>query len=286
MRRLNKRDIHSGRVEPGFVKNADTKDTVHMKTIGVFANIDAWRTAATLGLAMFAAWQLGRWRGRRLRAESGTVPVSKFEDASLALLGLLLAFSFSLAIVKYDQRRVTLLADTNAIGDFYTCASLIKEPVRTKLQSVIRDYTELRVELPGRRIDEAMLENALGHMQRMQFQMTALVDQALMADTPIAVPLTNTLNGLISNHAARLAAIRDRLPTGVVALLLVTAVVASMLVGREQGASENADLAGTICFIMLATFVVYVILDLNQPERGLFTISQEPMRRLLSSMKN
>lgn len=286
MRRLNKRDIHSGRVEPGFVKNADTKDTVHMKTIGVFANIDAWRTAATLGLAMFAAWQLGRWRGRRLRAESGTVPVSKFEDASLALLGLLLAFSFSLAIVKYDQRRATLLADTNAIGDFYTCASLIKEPVRTKLQSVIRDYTELRVELPGRRIDEAMLENALGHMQRMQFQMTALVDQALMADTPIAVPLTNTLNGLISNHAARLAAIRDRLPTGVVALLLVTAVVASMLVGREQGASENADLAGTICFIMLATFVVYVILDLNQPERGLFTISQEPMRRLLSSMKN
>ena len=278
--------MHSGRIEPKSVKDADTKNTVHMKMGGVFANIDAWRTAATLGLAMFAAWQLGRWRGRRLRAESGKVPVSKFEDASLALLGLLLAFSFSLAIVKHDQRRTTLLADTNAIGDFYTCASLIKEPVRTKLQSVIRDYTELRVELSGRRIDEAMLENALGQMQQMQFQMTALVDQALVAGTPIAVPLTNTLNGLISNHASRLAAIRDRLPTGVVALLLVTAVVASMLVGREQGASENADLAGTICFIMLATFVVYVILDLNQPERGLFTVSQEPMQRLLSSMKN
>jgi hypothetical protein len=277
--------MHSGRIEPKSVKDADTKNTVHMKMGGVFANIDAWRTAATLGLAMFAAWQLGRWRGRRLWAKSGNVPVSKFEDASLALLGLLLAFSFSLAIVKHDQRRTTLLADTNAIGDFYTCASLIKEPVRTKLQSVIRDYTELRVELSGRRIDEAMLENALGQMQQMQFQMTALVDQALVAGTPIAVPLTNTLNGLISNHASRLAAIRDRLPTGVVALLLVTAVVASMLVGREQGASENADLAGTICFIMLATFVVYVILDLNQPERGLFTISQEPMQRLLSSMK-
>ena len=147
--------MHSGRIEPKSVKNADTKNTVHMKMGGVFANIDAWRTAATLGLAMFAAWQLGRWRGRRLRAKSGKVPVSKFEDASLALLGLLLAFSFSLAIVKHDQRRTTLLADTNAIGDFYTCASLLKEPVRTKLQSVIRDYTELRVELSGRRIDEA-----------------------------------------------------------------------------------------------------------------------------------
>ena len=256
-----------------------------MKMDGVFANIDAWRTAATLGLAMFAAWQLGRWHGRRLRAKSGNVPVSKFEDASLALLGLLLAFSFSLAIVKYDQRRTSLLADTNAIGDFYTCASLIKEPVRTKLRSVIHDYAELRIELSGRRIDEAMLENALGKMQQMQFQMTDFVDQALAAGTPIAVSLTNTLNGLISSHTSRLAAIRDRLPTGVVALLLVTAVVASMLVGREQGASENADLAGTICFILLATFVVYIILDLNQPERGLFTVSQEPMQRLLSSMK-
>ncbi|MGZ6186427.1 MAG: hypothetical protein ACXWNN_11120 [Candidatus Binataceae bacterium] len=92
--------MHSGRIEPKSVKDADTKNTVHMKMGGVFANIDAWRTAATLGLAMFAAWQLGRWRGRRLRAKSGNVPVSKFEDASLALLGLLLAFSFSLAIVN------------------------------------------------------------------------------------------------------------------------------------------------------------------------------------------
>ena len=119
----------------------------------------------------------------------------------------------------------------------------------------------------------------------MQDRMTALVDQALTAGTPISVSLTNTLNGLISNHAARLAAARDRLPVSVVFLLLLAAVVASLLVGREQGASNETDLAGTFCFIVLATFVVFVILDLNQPERGLITINQEPMLRLLSSMK-
>jgi len=98
------------------------------------------------------------------------------------------------------------------------------------------------------------------------------------------VPLTNTLNGVTSNHAARLAAIRDRLPVSVVLLLLISAVASSMLVGRQQGASDRADLAGTICFIVLASFVVYVILDLNQPERGLITVNQEPIQRLLSSM--
>jgi uncharacterized membrane protein len=239
----------------------------------IFNDIDAWRTALTLGLAMLVAWQAGRRLGRRLRAEGTQIPVSKFLDGSLALLSLLLGFTFSLAIVKYDQRRLALLADSNAIGDFYTCATLLKDPVRTQLQSLVRDYTRLRVELGSRRVTEPELEDALERMQQMQDRMTALVDQALTAGTPISVSLTNTLNGLISNHAARLAAVRDRLPASVVLLLLLAAIVASLLVGREQGASNETDLAGTISFIMLATFVVFVILDLNQPERGLITMN-------------
>ena len=250
----------------------------------IFADVDAWSTALALGLAMFAAWEFGRWHGRRLRIEYGEVPVSKFEDASLALLGLLLGFTFSMAIVKHDQRRSMVVADSNAIGDFYTCATLLTEPVRTKLQSVIRYYAKLRFELSGRKLDEAEIENALGRMQQMQNQMTALVGQAVAAGTPIAVSLVNTLNGVTSSHAARLAAVRDRLPASIVALLLLSAVVSSMLVGREQGSSDKADLAGTICFIVLASVVVYVILDLNQPERGLINVNQEPIQRLLSSM--
>src|ERR1700730_11669648 len=179
----------------------------------VFAESDSSLVALSLGLAMFAAWVFGRWHGRRLRIAAGEVPVSKFEDASLALLGLLLGFTFSMAIAKHDQRRLMVVADSNAIGDFYTCASLLKEPIRTKLRAVIRDYIKLRAELSGRRLDEATVESALRQMQVMQNQMTDFVYQALEAGTPIAGALTSTLNGVTSNHAARLAAARDRLPT-------------------------------------------------------------------------
>ncbi len=196
----------------------------------IFAEVDSWVVALALGLAMFAAWEFGLWHRRRLRIETGEVPVSKFDDASLALLG----FTFSMAIVKHDQRRPMVIADSNAIGDFYTCASLLNEPLRTKLQAVIHDYTRLRLELSGRRLDEGTVEDALRRTQQMQDQMTVLVDQALTAGTPIAVSLTNTLNGVTSNHAARLAAARDRLPASVVLLLLMSAVLSSMLVGRKQ----------------------------------------------------
>jgi hypothetical protein len=250
----------------------------------IFAEFDSSLVASALGLAMFAAWAFGRWHGQRLRVGTGDVPVSKFEDASLALLGLLLGFTFSMAIAKHDQRRLMVVADSNAIGDFYTCASLLKEPLRTKLQTVIREYTKLRSELTGRRIDEATVESALGQMRLMQDQMTSLVYQALEDGTPIAVALTSTLNGVTSNHASRLAAAKDRLPTTIVWLLMVSAVFSSVLVGRDQGASDKADLAGTMCFIVLVSFAVYVTMDLNQPERGWITVSQEPIERLLSSM--
>jgi hypothetical protein len=57
-----------------------------------------------------------------------------------------------------------------------------------------------------------------------------------------------------------------------------------MLVGREQEAFGKPDLAATACFVLVVTLAVYVILDLNQPDRGLITVSQEPFERLLSSM--
>ncbi len=162
--------------------------------------------ALALGLAMIAGWAFGLWLGRRLRIGEGEVPVSKFEDGSLALLGLLPGFTFSMAIAKHDQRRLMVVADSNSIGDFYTCASLLKEPVRTKLRTVTRDYTKLRANLGSRRVDDATFESDLRQMQMMQSQMTDLVYQAITAGTPIAVSLTNALNGVTSSHAARLAA--------------------------------------------------------------------------------
>jgi hypothetical protein len=252
-----------------------------------FNDISAWAVASTVAFAMVVGWLLGRWRGRHLRLKlkaQGKTATSKFMDASLAVLGLLIAFTFSMALSKYDQRRLMVVTDANAIGDFYTCASLLKEPVKTKLRHLIHDYTALRVELVKRAYDAAGFETALGQFEQMHKQMVELVSQALADGTPIAVSLTNTLNAATSSHAARLAAVRDRLPTSIVMLLLMSAVIAAMLVGREQGASDETDIAGTVCFILLVSFAIYVTLDLNQPDRGLITVNQAPMQRLLSTM--
>src|SRR5208283_1020251 len=233
----------------------------------IIGQLDAGVIALTLALLMLLAWGIGTWMGRRLRP-MGTTKPSKFDDASMALLGLLLAFTFGISMSKHDQRRLSVVADSNAIGDFYTCATLLKEPTRTKLQAVIREYATLRLDLSHRPIDNFALESALVRFQQMHDRMTELVGQALTDGTPIAVSLTNTLNAVTSNQAARLAAIRDRLPTSIVMLLFVSAIVTTLLIGREQGFTQGSEVVGTWCFILLVTAAIYVTLDLNNPERG------------------
>ncbi|MGH7841293.1 MAG: hypothetical protein ACREQT_07185, partial [Candidatus Binataceae bacterium] len=102
--------------------------------------------------------------------------------------------------------------------------------------------------------------------------------------TPIAVSLTNALNTVSGNQASRLSAIRDRVPTSILLLLFLSAIVTTLLIGRQQGSTDSYEVAGTLCFILLVTAAVYVTLDLNQPGRGLIRASQEPIARLVSSM--
>lgn len=247
------------------------------------AGLDIYLVILVLAAAMFAAWEVGKWMGRRLRRRGGAKP-SKFDDVSMALLGLLLAFTFGMSISKHDQRRMAVVADSNAIGDFYTCSSLLKEPTRTKLQTVIRQYVQLRIELVRGGVRSSDLESMLAKSDRMHAEMTELVGQALIDGTPIAVSLTNTLNALISSQASRLSAYRDRLPRNIVMLLFASAIITTLLIGREQGSADSSEVAGTLCFIFLVSIAVYVTLDLNRPETGFIRVSQEPIERLLSSM--
>ncbi len=250
----------------------------------LFDHLGPVPTALLLAVVMLVVWSVGFLAGRRQRRQGSATPEGKFEEAILAILGLLLAFTFSMALGKYDHRREMLIQDSNSIGDFYTCASLVREPVRTKLTGVIREYAELRLDLAQRVHGVAEIVKELSRFQEMHGRMTALVGDALADGTPIAVPLTNTLNNLTSAHAARVTAVRDRLPGSVVLLLFVASAVASGQVGRAQGASERPPLGGTMSFFLLVALVVYVILDLNDPVKGLITVSQEPLRLVIESM--
>jgi hypothetical protein len=249
-----------------------------------FTNTDAWVTATLLATAMLAGWAMAWSWGRRLTKDKRDAPPHKFSDASLAVLGLLLAFTFSMSHGKHDQRRQMVITDSNSIGDFYTCASLVKDPVRSKLQSVVHAYVKHRLGMAKAPLEGPELEKKLGEIYKMHDQMETLVGQALSDGTPIAISLVNTLNEVTSSHATRLAASHDRLPVSILLLLFFGAVLSMVLVGAQQGAAGEWHLGAMIAFTGNVCLVVWVTLDLNQPQQGAITVSQEPIQRLLTAM--
>src|SRR5947208_9188842 len=159
---------------------------------GIFERVDPSFLALAFMAAMLGAWALGWRRGRHAPLELGEDPGVRFTDAAFALLGLLLAFTFSMSLGKHDQRRAMVVAESNAIGDFYTCASLLPSPARSRLQGLIHEYAQRKLEVAIHLTSEADLQESSRWFQDSHSRMTAAVAEALAEETPVAIPLTQT----------------------------------------------------------------------------------------------
>lgn len=230
------------------------------------------------------SWTLGRYIGRVSPSVPGDDSAGKFTDARLAVLGLLLAFSFAMASGRHDDRRLKVIEESNAIGDFYTCASLLEEPHRSALQATIRSYVGNEMRLLSRFRSEDERNEIIARALRFHTQMTNEVALALRAGTPIAINLTNTLNVVTSANAARIAAYRESLPWSVQLLLVIAGCVPAFLTGRQQGSAKQSSVLPSLSFILLVSLVVYITLDLNQGRRGLITVNTESFERLADSI--
>jgi hypothetical protein len=245
--------------------------------------LPAWEQALVLAAAMLATFALG-WRLGRRWPRMGKAHPSGLDSATLAIVGLVLAFTFSLALTQHQQRRQRAVEDANAIGNFYTCASLLDEPLRGRLQSLVRRYLERRVMLGRAHDKEAALARELPVISQMHSEMRDLVGEAVTQRSPVTIPLVNNLNEVTSSHAARLAAFHHRVPWSILSLLCVAAIVSMVIVGTQQGALDDRNFVPVTVFVLLVSLVVWVTLALNQPGTGVITVSQEPLERLLTTM--
>jgi hypothetical protein len=96
-----------------------------------------------VGMAEFGALIGRRFRG--ITVAEGYI--STLTGAALGLLALLLAFSFSLALTRYDARRTMVLEEANAIGSTANFALMLPEPAQRPILTLLRDYTSARIDL-------------------------------------------------------------------------------------------------------------------------------------------
>lgn len=200
----------------------------------------------------------------------------------LGLLALLLAFSFSMAIDRYEERRHLVVQEANAIGTAYLRTQLLDEPHRARLSGLLVEYTDNRIALGTAERED--VGGQLNVNDRLLTQIWAAVAAARDSAHAhgISTPILMTFNEVIDLDTERKVARLVRVPAPILLLLygflgLTAAVLGFVL-------EERRAWIGAFVLFVLLSFYVSIIADLNRPVSGNIKESQEPMQMLRQSL--
>jgi hypothetical protein len=178
--------------------------------------------------------------------------------------------------------------EANAIGTAYLHAQLLPESVREHTRKLLRDCTDQRVEAGSASLtDDATRQKLMAKSGAMQGQ---LWDQARRGVAVDPNPATSglfiqALNDVIDQFGKRDASLNRHVPELVLLLLYATFLLAGATIGYFAGVAGHRTSFVTYIMATLILAVVFLILDLDRPRRGLIKVSQESMVSLQASMK-
>jgi hypothetical protein len=203
--------------------------------------------------------------------------------SALGFLALLMAFSFSMALGRYEERRHLVVQEANAIGTAYLRAQLLDEPHRSRLSGLLFQYTANRIALGTG--NHSGLDGQIALNDRLLTDIWAAVTAARdsAAAHGISTPLLTSYNEVIDLDTERKMARQVRLPAPLTLMLfgflLITAAVLGYVLEERR-----AKLGAFVLFFLLALYVG-IIADLSRPAAGFVRESQEPMLALQASLR-
>lgn len=236
-----------------------------------------------LWLAMEAGFRAGQWRRANTSEEKDQV-VSAMVASILGLLALVLGFTFSLAASRFDERRVVVLNEANAIGTAYLRTSFLPEPQRTEVVRLLREYVDLRI----RGTASGDPAPAIARSEQIHNEIWAHAAAAgQQQPQSITVGLCiQSINELIDLHSVRVqAAMRSRIPLVIWVALFGLALLGMGSVGYLDGLSSTVRSPAMIGLVLAFTCVVYLIADLDRGHEGLLQVTQQALVDVHRSMQ-
>lgn len=230
---------------------------------------------AGMFLAMFAGRRLGQARPPRDETETGHVTAT--QASLLGILGLLLGFTFSVALGRHDARSGAVVAEANAIGTAWLRTDLLPDP--GPVRDAMRAYVERRIAASTIPVSERAARDAEIAAAEAAFAALWAEASAVARETPnpATVAFASALNDMIDELSARDAAIDRHVPEIVLIMLYATFLLSGGLLGYASGAARTRITLTALVMPFLIVALVYVIIDLDRPRRGLITVDQAPL---------
>jgi hypothetical protein len=237
----------------------------------------------TLWLATLAgATVSSRWRhlDPANRADFGTILAT-----TLTLNGLIIGFTFSMAIGRYEQRKYNEEAEANAIGTEYLRTDLISAADdAAKVRALLKEYVNQRV-LFYSAGDAGEIQQNRSRTSALQGELwTAVRNMAATQPTPIGALTVAGMNDVLNSQGYTQASWWNRIPTSAWILMAAIAIISHGLVGygaRNAGAERLLlmvlPLVVSISFLLIA--------DIDSPRSGIIRVIPQNLLSLTQSMQ-
>lgn len=256
--------------------------------IDYFLSINPAALMAYLFFCLSLATTIGFQLGLRLKPDLPENGSDLVQQSLLTLLSFLLAFSVAMSEGRYEDRKQTLIDETNAISTSFLRVKFINGEGRTRLQSLMVSYLDKRIEFYRFELDSTEYQKVHGETIALEQRIWSEAVQFGQENTNVlASLLLASLNQMFDLGDKQDFNYHHRVPRSILFLLFFMSCLVSGLVGFRRGLLRTRHFLSSGVFLVAITLILFVILDLDRPLKGFIQLTPEvltELRRRLSTL--
>lgn len=254
-------------------------------------DIPLWVTAILFVVVLYLALEAGFRSGLRQHQVTQSAEKNTRRDVTLssmlALLGLMLAFTYAFTLSRADARKHAITDEVNAIGTAFIRADLLAEPGRSDVRARLIDYAQTRMLTHEKVKDKNVRKVTIDRTLEAQSQIWPAFKKTLQGRTPgpYELSMMQAINEVLDTQTKRMVSAFDRMPTVVSFLLLAIAAFSLAVAGNNAGLEGRINRLRMSGFVLILTALMLVILDFDQPHTGLIRLNNSPIIALVEEMQ-
>jgi hypothetical protein len=236
-------------------------------------------------LALWLSERLGfyfrKWRRPLEEGERDDFVV--IMGSTLTLLGLIIGFSFSMAVSRYDQRKLYEEQEANAIGTEYVRADLLPAADAVRIRTLLANYLNQRISFYTARDDRQLSQVNAATVQLQSDLWSAAQAPASTHPTPVIALAVSGMNDVLNSEGYTQFAWGNRIPVAAWGLMGVIAICCHLLIGFGARRPEVRALLFLILpFVVSISF--FLIADIDSPRHGVIRVRPENLEILSQSL--
>lgn len=234
-------------------------------------------------LAYEVGYRIGVWVQKREPGHQEG-PTGMIVGSILALMAFLLAITMGMASDRFDTRRGLVLQEANAAGTTYLRAGYLSEPASSESRELLAEYVPLRVATS----DPVRLAASIARSEEIHDELWAIAEEVARTEGSDVVALyIESLNEVIDLHTMRVVAgVYSRVPPTILWLLVAGVLLSLGLVGYSAGLDGRRSPVIALVLVVSLGAVLLLVIDLDRPQDGFITVSQQPLINLAEELES